>query len=105
MRVVWCSIACFGIFWIVVAVQSSIFGFTNVDNIAILNVFQVGLGLLLLSVSAVTSLAEERMRGSLDILLRHRRQRSILLGKWFGSFRIVPLLLFGAGFDLVPARQ
>ena len=42
-------------------------GITNVDNIATLNVFQVGVGLLLLSVSAVTSLAEERMRGSLDV--------------------------------------
>ena len=34
-----------------------------------MSAFQVGLGLLLLSVGAATSLAEERVRGSLDVLL------------------------------------
>ena len=34
-----------------------------------MSAFQVGLGLLLLCVSAATSLAEERVRGSLDVLL------------------------------------
>ena len=60
-----------------------------------LNVFQVGVGLLLLSVSAATSLAEERMRASLDVLLTTPLStRSILAGKWGGAFRIVPALLF-----------
>ena len=49
--------------------------------------FQVALGLLLLSVSASTSLAEERVRGSLDVLLcTPLSTRSILVGKWWGSF-------------------
>jgi len=59
-----------------------------------MNVFQVGVGLLLLSVSAATSLAEERVRGSLDVLLSTPLStRSILVGKWWGAFRQVPFLL------------
>jgi ABC-type transport system involved in multi-copper enzyme maturation permease subunit len=43
---------------------------------------------LLLSVSAATSLAEERVRGSLDVLLSTPlSSRSILAGKWWGTFR------------------
>ena len=36
-----------------------------------MNGLQVGAGLLLLSVTAATSLAEERARGSLDLLHEH----------------------------------
>ena len=54
---------------------------------------QVSAGLLLLSISAVTSLAEERQRGSLDVLLATPLStRSIVLGKWWGAFRGVPPL-------------
>jgi ABC-type transport system involved in multi-copper enzyme maturation permease subunit len=54
---------------------------------------QVSAGLLLLSVSAATSLAEERQRGSLDVLLvTPLSTRSIVLGKWWGAFRGVPPL-------------
>ena len=54
---------------------------------------QVSAGLLLLSVSAATSLAEERQRGSLDVLLATPLStRSIVLGKWWGAFRGVPPL-------------
>src|SRR5262245_14351700 len=53
----------------------------------------VSAGLLLLSISAVTSLAEERQRGSLDMLLATPLStRSIVLGKWWGAFRGVPPL-------------
>ena len=53
-----------------------------------MSIFQVTLGLLLLSVSAATSLAEERVRGSLDVLLTTPLStRSILIGKWLGTFR------------------
>ena len=56
--------------------------------IVMMNLFQVSLGLLLLSVSATTSLAEERAHGSLDVLLSTPLPtRSILGGKWWGSFR------------------
>ena len=53
----------------------------------------VSAGLLLLSISAVTSLAEERQRGGLDVLLATPLStRSIVLGKWWGAFRGVPPL-------------
>jgi hypothetical protein len=63
--------------------------------------------LLLMSVSAATSLAEERVRGSLDVLLSTpMSNRSILAGKWWGTFRQVwPVAfwpaLFGGGAVLV----
>ena len=51
-----------------------------------INGLQVSAGLLLLSVSAATSLAEERQRGSLDVLLATPLStRSIVLGKWWGA--------------------
>ena len=63
------------------------------DMGAVISGLQVSAGLLLLSVSAVTSLAEERQRGSLDVLLATPLStRSIVLGKWWGAFRGVPPL-------------
>jgi ABC-type Na+ efflux pump permease subunit len=54
----------------------------------------VASGLLMLSVSAATSLAEERQRGSLDVLMATPMPtRSIVWGKWWGTFRLVPRLL------------
>jgi ABC-type transport system involved in multi-copper enzyme maturation permease subunit len=50
-------------------------------------------GLLLVSVSAVTSLAEERTRGSLDVLLTTPFPTyKIVWGKWWGAYRTIPLL-------------
>jgi ABC-type transport system involved in multi-copper enzyme maturation permease subunit len=61
---------------------------------AVINGLQVGAGLLLLSVSAATSLAEERQRGSLDVLMATPLPtRAIVWGKWWGAFRGVPPLL------------
>ena len=55
---------------------------------AVVNGLQVAAGLLLLSVSAATSLAEERQRGSLDVLMATPLPtRSIVWGKWWGAFR------------------
>jgi ABC-type transport system involved in multi-copper enzyme maturation permease subunit len=60
---------------------------------AVLNGVQVAAGLLLLSVTAATTLAEERQRGGLDVLLATPLStRSIVLGKWWGAFRGIPLL-------------
>jgi ABC-type transport system involved in multi-copper enzyme maturation permease subunit len=82
---------------------------------AVISGMQVAAGLLLLSVSAVTSLAEERQRGSLDALLATPLStRSIVLGKWWGAFRgvppltVLPVLIAAAlathtGFALGPA--
>jgi ABC-type transport system involved in multi-copper enzyme maturation permease subunit len=60
----------------------------------LVNALQVAGGLLMLSVSAATSLAEERHQGSLDALLATPLPtRSIVWGKWWGTFRSVPRLL------------
>ncbi len=57
------------------------------------NAFVVVFGLLLFSVTAVTSLSEERARGSLDVLLTTPLSTpSIVWGKWWGAYRTVPLL-------------
>jgi ABC-type Na+ efflux pump permease subunit len=57
------------------------------------NGFQASIGLLLLSVSAATSLSEERTRGSLDLLLvTPLSTLSVIWGKWWGAFRGVVLL-------------
>jgi ABC-type transport system involved in multi-copper enzyme maturation permease subunit len=57
------------------------------------NAWQVSVGLLLLSVSAATSLAEERDRGSLDVIMTTPlTTREIVWGKWWGTFAMVPRL-------------
>ncbi len=57
------------------------------------NALQLAIGLLLLSVTAATALAEERVRGSLDVLLTTPLStRTILAGKWWGTYRTVPVL-------------
>jgi ABC-type transport system involved in multi-copper enzyme maturation permease subunit len=61
--------------------------------LATVNGVLVAIGLLLLSVVAATSLSEERTRGSLDVLLATPLPtRQIVLGKWLGTFRLVPPL-------------
>jgi ABC-type transport system involved in multi-copper enzyme maturation permease subunit len=64
------------------------------------NGLQVAFGLLLLTVDSVTSLADERAGGTLDLLLTTPlTTRSIVFGKWWGSYRailwfaVLPLLL------------
>ncbi len=53
----------------------------------------VGFGMLMLSATAPTALAEERARGSLDVLLATPLStRSIVLGKWWGTYRRVLVL-------------
>jgi ABC-type transport system involved in multi-copper enzyme maturation permease subunit len=57
---------------------------------AFVNAFTFAFGLLLVSVTSVTSLFEERVRGSLDVLMTTPLPTSrITLGKWWGSFRVV----------------
>jgi ABC-type transport system involved in multi-copper enzyme maturation permease subunit len=54
---------------------------------------EIAFGLLLVAASAPTALTEERARGSLDVLLATPlRTRSVALAKWWGVYRIVPLL-------------
>ena len=57
------------------------------------NAWQVAIGLMLLSVSAATTLAEERDRGSLDVIMATPlTTREIVWGKWWGTFAMVPRL-------------
>ena len=73
--------------------------FTNPGGIgpdqlaANVNAANVTLGLLLLTISATASLAEERDRGSLDVILATPMSTAtILWGKWLGTFAMVPRL-------------
>ena len=62
---------------------------------SVFNGFQVSIGLLLMAASAGTVLSEERVRGSLDVLLATPMStRSIVWGKWWGAFRRAPWLAF-----------
>jgi ABC-type transport system involved in multi-copper enzyme maturation permease subunit len=86
-RVVWASYTALGILWIVLSLQIVVARGGDQEMIAIMSMFQVALGLLLLSVGAATSLAEERVRGSLDVVLcTPLSTHSILAGKWWGTF-------------------
>jgi ABC-type transport system involved in multi-copper enzyme maturation permease subunit len=92
---VWCLfgvLACGSSLWAIVeALDGPLPG--GRDTGAAISGMQVSAGLLLLSISAATSLAEERQRGSLDVLLATPLStRSIVMGKWLGAFRAVPLL-------------
>jgi ABC-type transport system involved in multi-copper enzyme maturation permease subunit len=61
---------------------------------AFVNAFQYSIGLLLVSVTSVTTLFEERVHGSLDVLLTTPLPTSrIVGGKWWGSFRSAVLLM------------
>jgi hypothetical protein len=55
--------------------------------------FMVSIGLLMISVTSATALAEERAYVSLDVLLTTLLStRAIVQGKWWGAFRVVPRL-------------
>jgi ABC-type transport system involved in multi-copper enzyme maturation permease subunit len=61
-------------------------------------VLHVTFGLLMLSAIAPTSMAEERQRGSLDILAATALStRAIVIGKWLGTFRLVSFLVISPG--------
>ena len=64
------------------------------DLLAMVNGLQATFGLLLVSLAAPTVLAEERVRGSLDVLMATPIPTDrIVLGKWWGAFRTVPALV------------
>jgi ABC-type transport system involved in multi-copper enzyme maturation permease subunit len=61
-------------------------------------ILQLIFGLLVLSAAAPTSMAEERQRGSLDLLAATTLStRTIVLGKWLATLRQVALLAIGPG--------
>lgn len=60
---------------------------------SLVNAAQITAGLLLLTISATTTLGEERDRGSLDVILTTPLSTSeILLGKWLGTAAMIPRL-------------
>ena len=64
----------------------------------------VALGFLFLSITSATSLSEERIRGSLDVLLATPMSTtSIVLGKWWGAFRGTLLLAILPGIVALTA--
>jgi hypothetical protein len=66
------------------------------------NGFQAAVGLLLLSVVTPASLAEDRARGSLELLLSTPlSSSSIVLDKWLAHYRVVPWLTLLPGLVAV----
>jgi ABC-type transport system involved in multi-copper enzyme maturation permease subunit len=56
-------------------------------------------GLLMLAAIAPTSMAEERQRGSLDLLaVTTLSTREIVIGKWLGTFRLIWPVAIAPGF-------
>lgn len=94
MRIVWRSYALGMIAFTVLALVSMIASSRRHSEMpVIVTGFGVAIGLLLVSVTAVTALADERVRGSLDVLLATPLSTaSIVWGKWWGAYRVVPLL-------------
>jgi ABC-type transport system involved in multi-copper enzyme maturation permease subunit len=89
-RLVWFIYAAFGLLWVGLSLLITTQLRGDAELIAPMNLFQVSTGFLLVSVSACSSLAEERARGSLDVLLATPLTTwTILAGKWLGSFRQV----------------
>jgi ABC-type transport system involved in multi-copper enzyme maturation permease subunit len=65
----------------------------------VLNSLLPAVGLLLATVAAVTAMAEERVRGSLDVLLSTPLlTRAIVWAKWRTAFRPIPRLLLLPAF-------
>jgi ABC-type transport system involved in multi-copper enzyme maturation permease subunit len=86
--VVWSLYTAFGLLLTIVALIELTTSTGNLREIGLLNATMVVVGLLLLSTSAVTSLAEERAHGNLDVLLcTPLSTRTILVGKWWGTVR------------------
>jgi hypothetical protein len=68
----------------------------------VLIAFQVAAGMLLVVVSATTSLAGDRALGDWDVLLSSPLStRSIVLGKWWGAYRGVPWVALPAALAAV----
>ena len=91
-RVVWA-------FYIMLAVAGTGWGIIilSVDHrggdqcLEFVSALQATFGLMLVSLAAPTVLAEERVRGSLDVLLATPLSTDrIVLSKWWGIYRVVP---------------
>jgi len=83
-----------GIWWLYAIVSTGFTWITVVFGLDIIPgvvAFMVAIGLLMVSVTSATSLAEERALGNLDVLMASPvSTREIVIAKWWGAFRIVP---------------
>jgi ABC-type transport system involved in multi-copper enzyme maturation permease subunit len=97
-RIAWALYSLLGLIWFVASFKIATSLARNQESIALMTGMHATLGLLLLSVCAATSLAEERVRGTLDVILcTPLSSRSILIGKWWGSCRsAIPVLVWTA---------
>lgn len=104
-RLLWACIL--GVTWIMAAWgtrEAIVNGVSNrPDALGMAFVFQLMFGSLMLSAMSPTALAEERVRGSLDVLLSTPMSTtSIVLAKWWGMYRWVLLLavlpMYALGF-------
>jgi ABC-type transport system involved in multi-copper enzyme maturation permease subunit len=89
MRIVWGHYAAIGLVCMALSARA-VWGDVPgaADAVGIMDAVQVSIGLLLLGVAATTGLAEERARGSLEVLLSTPMStRAILNGKWRGGYR------------------
>jgi ABC-type transport system involved in multi-copper enzyme maturation permease subunit len=102
MRIAWGLYAALGVLWLAIILSRPNQQKVSPEGIGFFNSFQVAVGLLLLSVGAATSLAEERVRGSLDVLLATPMStRSILAGKFWGTFgQVKPVVFWPAVLSL-----
>jgi ABC-type transport system involved in multi-copper enzyme maturation permease subunit len=93
VRFMWLAYAASCVFFSGLGFLVSFKGGPDREVVVFVNAFEALVGLLLLSVTASTSLSEERVRGSLDMLLATPLPtHSIVWGKWWGTIRTVPLL-------------
>jgi ABC-type transport system involved in multi-copper enzyme maturation permease subunit len=91
-RVVWGLFIAFTSFFSLLGIAISLGGRTG-EFTALVNAFSVSIGFLFVAVGAPTSLAEERVQGSLDVLMSTPiSTRAIVWGKWWGAYRTVPWL-------------
>jgi ABC-type transport system involved in multi-copper enzyme maturation permease subunit len=94
-----------GLASVVALVEASMAGWFRTQMAILVNATQLTAGLLLLSISAVTALADDRMRGTVDVLLATPVSSSaIVRSKWLSGARLVlPVAFFpiAVGFGIV----
>jgi ABC-type transport system involved in multi-copper enzyme maturation permease subunit len=112
-RLVWCIyLAAAGLFTVMAVVQSvtSAPGWLRFMMAQLVNTTEVGLGFLLLSVTAVIPLGDDRMRGSIELLLvTPLSTPAIVRTKWLtGAWLVLPIAVFsvavGLGIAVVTKR-
>lgn len=93
VRLVWCFYGFMTLLFTLLSIVHALMDNGRGEFPLVVNATQVTVGLLLLSVSSVTGLAEERGRGSLEVLFTTPLSTPrILLAKWASSFHLVILL-------------